>query len=263
MCCNSRVTKFGQRHAVYDLKKEKFLELNCKSWACPECSERKKRLMRFGLEKHFADHKGIRMMTVTLSPGKYTPIEHAALLQKAWKYFIKEIRRSRILSETQRKMKYVRCVEFHTGETRPGHSNAATGYIHYHIVIDRFLDVKLLQNLLDSCVKAAGYETDKAKFCNVHLCLIPKLKSAINYVINYITKATAEIGKFLNKWSKSKGTAVFARNTQDGRFIFVKLSNLDPARYLYLLEYSHESPEILNKSYSEHNKDESKYNQLE
>lgn len=246
MCIRTRITKFGRSHAIYDAERHTLHAINCKSWACPECSKIKVRFLKEGLKKHFADNLGMRMLTLTLAPSIYSPLEHAELFQRAYKIFIKELRRSKSLTPNQNNFKYVRCIEQHKGERCKGHRSVANGYFHYHIMIDRYLPVQILQRILEHSVLLAGYQTDAVKFCNVNIKLIPSVKTAINYVISYIFKAVEDFGNLITKWTKSKGTPIFTKDKREGIYFLVKSKDIPKEFLLYLYEYSHESPENYN-----------------
>lgn len=205
-------------------------------------------MLEKGLQEHFVDNKGMRMMTLTLAPAGYSEIEHAQIFQQSFKNFVKYLRRSSSLSETQKQFKYVRCIELHQGSRRPGHHHAAIGYVHYHIIIDRFLPVEILQKILNAAVLAAGYQTDKTKFCNVNIILVPNIKTATRYVIKYITKAVSDFGNLLCKWSKSKGTPIFTKDKREGIYILVRNSEAKAFLSLYLYTISHESPKKIGVS---------------
>lgn len=244
MCQRMDNTGHGRRFVIFNAEKNSFHNLNCKSWSCPECSKLKIRMMKRGLAAHFADNHGMRMLTLTLAPSKYTPLEHARLFQAAYKVFIKNLRRSPLLSDQQKQFKYVRCIEQHKGEKCKGHKSVAHGYFHYHIVIDRFLPIEVLQHLLESALLSVGYVPEQRKFCNAHIKLIPLVKRAIGYVIKYILKATADFGNFFTKWSKSKGTPIYTKDKREGIYFLLKRHDVEEALRLYLYTISHESPQL-------------------
>lgn len=244
MCVRLDNTAHGRRFVIYNADRNSFHNLNCKSWACPECSKVKIRMMKRGLAAHFVDNRGMRMLTLTLAPSKYTPIEHAKLFQAAYKVFIKNLRRSPLLSESQKQFKYVRCIEQHKGDRCKGHKSVAHGYFHYHIIVDRFLPVEVLQTLLESALLVSGYEPEHHKYCNCHIMLIPNVQKAIGYVIKYILKATKDFANLFTKWSKSKGTPIYTKDKREGIYFLLKRRDVERVLRLYLYNISHESPNI-------------------
>lgn len=242
MCTRMLKSSFAINNIIYNAEKDTFHELNCKSWACPECRKTKIFFMKKGLAEHFKDNKGMRMMTVTLAAGDYDVPEHLMLLNKAYMYFIKNLRRSTALNPHQRQFKYVKCIEAHDGKRNEGHAGLNTGYAHFHIMIDRFLPVQILQAIFESSVISAGYETDKPKYCNINIKLIPNVHTAINYVIKYIVKAVGDFARFVNKWSKSRGTPIYTHDDREGIYILVKIEAVKHVLPLYLCSISQETP---------------------
>lgn len=248
MCISNQHSPFAQRHAIYNESSGTFHNINCKSWSCPECSKIKISFMKKGLATHFADNRGMRMMTVTLASGGYSVLEHAAILQKSMMYFVKNLRRNKALSELQRTFKYVRVVELHKGEHTQGHAGLNNGYIHYHIIVDRYLPIQVIQPIFEQSVLSAGYNTSVIKFCNINIKLIPNVKCAVNYVISYILKATDDFKNLINKWSKSRGTPIYTHSNNKGIYIVVPMRDAQRFFKLYLYFSSQDTPNDSNNN---------------
>jgi hypothetical protein len=171
--------------------------LGCKHWNCPVCGPKKRAKMFFALNRYFSKFEYIRMWTLTFSSSRYPDFSvHKKLFYECWRRFIWELRRSKSFSESQNNFRFVKVVELHK-----------KGYIHFHVLIDRFFPVKEIIVIWKRIVTSVTGTVEHSS--SLHMEAIPNAKSAANYVIKYITKAYNELSKNIRKWSKSERFSLF------------------------------------------------------
>lgn len=202
-------------------------ELNCKAWICPECGQRKAHALYYGALKFFASNKGIRMLTLTATNRQHDVIEHARILSKAFTIFLKEIRRSKIFTDNEKGVRYMKVVECHK-----------SGYIHFHVLIDRFLNVNLIRPLWNRALQLCGFAFDGRSLGAVNICLIPSAKAAAKYVVKYVLKAVKDVQNLINKWSKSGNTPIYTHFEKGSSWILLNVNDRGTVGLLNLLHIS-------------------------
>lgn len=223
-----------QHKALLNLNTSEIKELHCKSWSCPDCAPKKAKRLFASMYKFFSQFKGVPLWTFTASPSSYTEIEHAKLMQAAFHIFLKECRRNKLISDKQRKFKYVRILELHK-----------SGYVHYHILTTHFVKYEILCELWSRALIVAGYIPTLPKFSNVNTKWIPDAKQAARYVVKYVIKAVQDFPAFVSRWSKSHNTAVSTLYKTSDNFALIDLSKQNPLLQIYLYSYSTEAQKKL------------------
>lgn len=194
--------------------------VRCKTYKCESCGTAKKIKIQQKLQEFLDTCDYIRMWTFTISSKFSTLEENAKLWSVAWRRFVTELRRCDELNVVQKRVSYFRVAEIHK-----------SGYIHYHVCLNKFLPVQIIRNLWRRCVAyALGYYPQNA-FANVNIKLITESKTAAKYVSKYLEKgiATEEYNDIL-RTSKSRNIpAFFPRKISVAEFIV--LSERDAFAY--------------------------------
>jgi hypothetical protein len=139
------------------------------------------------------------MWTFTISSNVVSLSENAKLWSVAWRRFITELRRCDELNDIQKRTSYFRVAEIHK-----------SGYIHYHVCVNKYLPVQIIRALWKRCVAyALGYYPKNA-FANVNIKLITTADSAAKYVSKYLEKGiAAEEYNDILRTSKSRDLPAF------------------------------------------------------
>lgn len=154
--------------------------VRCKTYKCESCGTAKKIKIQQKLQEFLDTCDYIRMWTFTISSKFSSLEENAKLWSVAWRRFVTELRRCDELNAVQRRVSYFRVAEIHK-----------SGYIHYHVCLNKFLPVQIIRNLWRRCVAyALGYYPKNA-FANVNIKLITESKTAAKYVSKYLEKGIA------------------------------------------------------------------------
>ena len=196
----------------------KELPIPCNKYQCPYCGMLKARKLYSACMEFFQPYKWIRMWTLTYSAKRsISPSEHYKILQEAWRRFITEIRRSKFLSPSQRKLSYIRVSEVHEGEHKCNSEYLNKGYIHFHILVTEFISVKLLQQLWHHIISDLTGITEKQG--NINIIGIPNHKKAASYICKYVMKSCKLIEAHYKKWTKSGKIALFRKKLSSGEWI--------------------------------------------
>lgn len=154
--------------------------VRCKTYKCESCGTAKKIKIQQKLQEFLNTCDYIRMWTFTISSKFSSLEENAKIWSVAWRRFVTELRRDFALSEIQRKCSYFRVAEIHK-----------SGYIHYHVCVNKYLPVKIVRALWQKCVAyALGYYPKNA-FANVHIKAEMNAEIAAKYVSKYLEKGIA------------------------------------------------------------------------
>lgn len=194
--------------------------VRCKTYRCESCGTAKKIKIQQKLQEFLDTCDYIRMWTFTISSKFSSLEENAKLWSVAWRRFITELRRCDELNNVQKRVSYFRVAEIHK-----------SGYIHYHVCLNKFLPVQIIRNLWRRCVAyALGYYPQNA-FANVNIKLITESKTAAKYVSKYLEKGiAAEEYNDILRTSKSRDIpAFFPRKLSVAEFVV--LSEQDAFAY--------------------------------
>lgn len=154
--------------------------VRCKTYKCASCGTAKKIKIQQKLQEFLNTCDYIRMWTFTISSKFSSLEENARIWSVAWRRFVTELRRCDELNIVQKRVSYFRVAELHK-----------SGYIHYHVCLNKFLPVQIIRNLWRRCVAyALGYYPQNA-FANVNIKLITESKTAAKYVSKYLEKGIA------------------------------------------------------------------------
>ncbi len=194
--------------------------VKCKTYKCASCGTAKKIKIQQKLQEFLDTCDYIRMWTFTISSKFSSLEENAKLWSVAWRRFVTELRRCDELNVVQKRVSYFRVAEIHK-----------SGFIHYHVCLNKFLPVQIIRALWRRCVAyALGYYPKNA-FANVNIKLITESKTAAKYVSKYLEKgiAQAEYSDIL-RTSKSRDIpAFFPRRLSVAEFVV--LSEQDAFAY--------------------------------
>ena len=194
--------------------------VRCKTYKCESCGTAKKIKIQQKLQEFLDTCDYIRMWTFTISSKFSSLEENAKLWAIAWRRFVTELRRCDELNVVQKRVSYFRVAEIHK-----------SGYIHYHVCLNKFLPVQIIRNLWRRCVAyALGYYPQNA-FANVNIKLITESKTAAKYVSKYLEKGiAAEEYNDILRTSKSRDIpAFFPRKISVAEFVV--LSEQDAFAY--------------------------------
>lgn len=173
--------------------------VRCKTYKCESCGTAKKIKVQQKLQEFLDTCDYIRLWTFTISSKFSSLEENAKLWSIAWRRFVTELRRCDELNVVQKRVSYFRVAEIHK-----------SGYIHYHVCLNKFLPVQIIRNLWRRCVAyALGYYPQNA-FANVNIKLITESKTAAKYVSKYLEKGiAAEEYNDILRTSKSRDIPAF------------------------------------------------------
>lgn len=194
--------------------------VRCKTYKCESCGNAKKIKIQQKLQEFLDTCDYIRMWTFTISSKFSSLEENAKLWSIAWRRFVTELRRCDELNVVQKRVSYFRVAEIHK-----------SGYIHYHVCLNKFLPVQVVRALWRRCVAyALGYYPQNA-FANVNIKLITESKTAAKYVSKYLEKGiAAEEYNDILRTSKSRDIpAFFPRKISVAEFVV--LSEQDAFAY--------------------------------
>jgi len=178
----------------------------CKSWSCTACRKKKSLIVRKYIEKHFAS-KQLYMWTLTFD-HKDTAEETWNLLGERWNRF--------------RTYAKLMCGDFNYIRIVEPHKNG--GYPHFHILIDKYLDIS----------KATKHLVSQGFGWNCH-CKRISTDGARGYVTKYLTKKwESDDAEYLRKKTNSRilsvgraTGAVFSRKS-DWTLVGTTISPIKP-----------------------------------
>lgn len=202
---------------VFDVENGKSFQPICKSYKCEKHGWMQQKRLQKALEQHFGKYQFIRMWTFTMTNRIFTDdYEHYFKLTQVWKRFITEVRRSKFLTDNQRNVQYVRVAEQHK-----------SGFWHFHVLVDRWLDWHILQVLWNHCVQVETQITGKSGHINVKGIL--SAKKASYYVAKYVMKSAQHSYKRQKTWTKSSKISIYPLKQSDKTYIVY-----DHARHIWI-----------------------------
>jgi hypothetical protein len=194
---------------LYNWQTGNYTKIRCNRYACPVCGKLKVRRLYAALYKYFRQYKFLRLWTFTLS-SKIGDSEEFRfkLLSQAFSLFIKEIRRSPLFSERQKKMCYVKCIDI-----------GQNGHLHFHALFSEFIDIRqvipIWQHIVHRLSNMEGH------ICSVHAKGIISTKNAARYICKYVLKAAQEIILKVRRYTKSGKMALFDKRAPNGAWYIV------------------------------------------
>ncbi len=192
---------------VYDTSDGSSFKPVCKSYTCTKHGWRQTKRLRTALEGHFKQYDYIRMWTFTMTNRMHSNTdEHYRSMTRVWQRFITELRRNKLFTKSERGLQYVRVCEQHV-----------SGYWHFHVLVDRWLDAVKAQLFWEHCVQEelkitghSGTASIKGK---------KTYKGAAYYVSKYVTKSAFEAFKRQKLWTKSSRLSIYPTKESDRTFI--------------------------------------------
>lgn len=171
----------------------------CKSYRCKKHGWMHKRKLEEAVEKYLRTFEYVRMWTFTLSPRACpNRSEHAKLLSKVWRYFITEVRRNKLLLDTEKSIQYIRFSEPHK-----------SGYFHFHILVDRYIQWYKFQALWLRAIESVTGKPEKLGHVNVKGSKTPK--QGAYYVAKYVSKSAELAERNMKLWTKSSRVSIFPK----------------------------------------------------
>jgi hypothetical protein len=197
------------RFYFHNRETDEYIRIPCNRYSCPVCGRKKIQRLYAALFKYFSQYKFMRLFTFTI---RYQlsddPQEHYKILSKCFALFIKEIRRSPMLSEKQQRVKYVRCIDFHK-----------TGFTHYHGLFSEFIPIKVAIPIWRHVVqKVTGRAGHVGSVVAVGML---NAKNASSYICKYVCKAAQEVVSRWRRYSKSGRLALFDIVHRSGKWSLV------------------------------------------
>lgn len=181
--------------------------VTCRTYSCPDCGPKKIQKLYSAIKSYLETQKEIRFWTFTMKSEIFQdPQEHLQKLNSAWRYFITYIRRTKALSEYQRKFAFIKIPELHK-----------SGYYHFHVFIDRFINREVVQKIWESVVQEKLHRQDHCAFSFVEL--LPNARIAAKYVTKYVLKLVRENSAIKRRYSKSNSIKLFKKIESSGNWI--------------------------------------------
>lgn len=216
-CCH-------RSEGLYFLNKStgEFSKLSCKAYICPYCGPRKARKLQNAIFEYIKGWKYVRFATFTIRSGSF-PCRALALklFPEFWRRFITELRRCPSLYESQRKVQFIKVLEFHK-----------SGYPHFHVLFSEFLPRQVIVNIWRSVLRR--FTDDPRTPGNVDLRMIYNREKAAGYISKYLMKSVAHLPVNARRWSKSNSVVLFRPKESSNEWSFFNLRELQ----LYLFSQS-------------------------
>lgn len=178
--------------------------LKCRSYICEEHGAHNRSILKYAVYNYIKDWPIIRFWTFTLSSKYFKDSgEHLMALSKIWRYFITQLRRSPMLSESESGCQFIRFSEPHV-----------SGYFHFHCIFDRYVQWYKVYALWLSAIESVTGLDGKVGGC--HVKGIYSAKNAAFYVVKYITKSARLKPRFSKLYTKSARVAFFPKTDTSG-----------------------------------------------
>jgi hypothetical protein len=195
----------------FDYTNKKIIKASCKAYICPICGPRKIARFRTALQKYLNTFSFIRLFTFTQhTPDNLDKEFQNQNLSKVWEIFIKELRRSKVLSKKQKNVQYVRVVEF-----------TERGYLHYHCCFDTFLPILHLRELWNEAL--AKIFPHLGNRGGINIKTIANSKHVANYLCKYMVKSAHHEFVNIRRWSKSNKISIFEKWTSPNEMFFFQV----------------------------------------
>jgi len=199
----------SDRFYFHNRETDQYVRIPCNRYSCPVCGRKKIQRLYAALFKYFSQYQYMRLFTFTISYElSDDPQEHYKNLSKAFALFIKEIRRSPMLSKKQRSVRYVRCIDFHK-----------SGFTHYHALFTQFLPIEV-------CIPIWRHVIQKVRNREGHVGSVNakgmlNAKKAASYICKYVCKTAQEVVSRWRRYSKSGRLALFDIVHKSGKWSLV------------------------------------------
>lgn len=226
------------------------LPVPCNKYSCPYCGRIKIVRLQKALTKYFMQYEYSRLFTFTITSRFHdNQYDHYKLFAEAWRRFTIEVRRNKALTKTMNNFQYVRVAEQHI-----------SGYIHYHVLINCYMPVKIIHAIWENIVRSLLTVTGHV--ASVQAQGRKDAKAAAKYVCKYVMKNAKVLSKYLKKWTKSGRVSIFEKRTSSGQWMCINLRmplehyfpEYNDAGFLYLYNFKTTSqalsdlspPELIN-----------------
>lgn len=215
VCNNDYIDKI----VLYNSETGKYFNPKCKSYGCPKHGFIQRDRLAKAIEEWLKGHKIIRFWTFTARFDNSKPImAQNENFKLAWKYFITELRRNKLLSKKQRKLDYVKVYELHK-----------LGGLHVHLFSTEFIHWTKLQTIWEKCLSRYFPASKKLGNVNTKAHLTP-IKASL-YIAKYVTKMSLQTDIKIRAWSKSSKVALFPKRLSTGKWHLIRKDSLD---YIHL-----------------------------
>lgn len=214
-CNNEYIDKI----VLYNSETKKWFNPKCKSYSCPKHGFIQRDKLAKGIENWLKGHSIIRFWTFTARFDNSKPImPQNENFKLAWKYFITELRRNKLLSKKQRKLDYVKVYELHK-----------LGGLHVHLFSTEFIHWTKLQTIWEKCLSRYFPASKKLGNVNTKAHLTP-IKASL-YIAKYVTKMSLQTDIKIRAWSKSSKVALFPKRLSSGKWHLIRKDSVD---YIHL-----------------------------
>jgi hypothetical protein len=233
------------------------LRLGCKRYACEVCGPKKAYKLKKAITNYLKNFKFIRLFTYTVRTTIFKDVRHwNKLSREVWRRYINNIRRNKLLTDSQRHFQYIKVVEF-----------TKKGYIHFHVIQTHYLDWVVCYRAWNEAIavvlgRSLVWSDNKIINCDqlgaVNIKGIANAKHATNYIVKYLVKSAKDVAeksytlmgvevKRVRLWSKSERVSFFRKKEgcHGWRFTIVAREEINDLLNLYLLDIS--SPELSEK----------------
>jgi len=221
-CFNS----FSKRNIYYDVAKGEKYRIPCTTYGCKKHGWKRKKRLVDALTNWLSKLSHIRFWTFTVS----SKIAESSslfneLFVKIWHRFITELRRTKLLSEKQRKVDYVKVYELHK-----------SGKLHVHLFFSDYLPRQIIERLWDYSIRKVTKfdefaETDfpshKVKLGNTFVKGMKSAKFGANYVAKYVVKMAQYKNSIVRSWSKSSKVSIFPSGKKNEFMVVVEHGSIE------------------------------------
>lgn len=210
-CNNSYIDKI----VLYNSETKKWFKPKCKSYSCPKHGFIQRERLAKAIEQWLRGHNIIRFWTFTARFDNSKPMApQNESYRLAWKYFITELRRNKLLSKKQRKLDYVKVYEVHK-----------LGGLHVHLFSTEFVHWSVLQTIWEKCLSRYFPASKKLGNVNTKAHLTP-VKASL-YIAKYVTKFSLQTDIKIRAWSKSSKVSLFPKVLKSGNWYLIRKDSLD------------------------------------
>lgn len=197
--------------------------IRCKAYICDDCRGLKIHKLTNAIINFLKPHKYIRLFTFTVQNSDADDkVEFAKKFGIAWRHFMRNLRRSQFLSQEQRKVPFIRAVEYTKRE-----------YAHYHVFFTKYLPIHLLNEFWHAAVRYA-YKDNRKSTINIKTSY--HAEKAAKYVAKYVVKSCKFSREFefnFRRYSASGGVKLFEEVAKSDDWCVVRILNSSANSYLH------------------------------
>lgn len=186
----------------------------CGTYGCKSCGRIKRAKFAASVANAFDNERFAAMWTLDAScPDTVSHEKHTAVMLLAWRLFTRRLSHG-VLGDAGIGLRYVRVCE-----------TTERGYLHYHLVVNRFIWYGKFKAVWDACVRDAHSQLYSIDECVIMggvfvSCSDETVRLGRGYIIRYISKYMAKAthidGRCVvrRRWSASRGFVVLYRRVR-------------------------------------------------